>query len=175
MGNRLGGSGDMPRVSCAGRWGPRRARVTECWAVLTAETVYTALLRDDPSKMKPGTSGELAWSLAGARRSVEWELRPNVVWRFGRLFLRCPECERRATRLYLPREDSSFACRRCWGLTYETRQQWNYRRSSSPLDWFGLSVNEATTRSVRESRRRASAERYEERQQILRSAVYSQP
>jgi hypothetical protein len=71
-------------VTCAGRWGPKRARVTQCWEVLTAESVYTDLLRDDPARMSAGVNGSLEWALPGRSEpaSVEWELRPNAVWRF---------------------------------------------------------------------------------------------
>ena len=34
---------------------------------------------------------------------------------------------RSATRLYLPREDSWLACRRCWGLTYSSRHDRHYK------------------------------------------------
>ena len=35
------------RTWCAGRWGPRRVRVTECAMMLTAEQAYTELLRSE--------------------------------------------------------------------------------------------------------------------------------
>ena len=44
-------------VWCSGRWGPRRVRVTECWATLTAEDVYTALLRSRREVLQPGADG----------------------------------------------------------------------------------------------------------------------
>jgi hypothetical protein len=34
---------------------------------------------------------------------------------------------RRRPRLYLPRVDLDLACRRCWGLTYESRSRRNYK------------------------------------------------
>lgn len=41
--------------------------------------------------------------------------RPSAIWRQGRIFYRGPKCGRRATRLYVPLEDSQPGCRRCWG------------------------------------------------------------
>jgi len=58
---------------------------------------------------------------------ANWEIRPNSVWRGGRVFLRCRKCDRRCTGLYLPRADTSLARRRCWGLTYESRSRRNYK------------------------------------------------
>jgi hypothetical protein len=58
-----------------------------------------------------------------------WEVRQNAVWRRGRVFLRCPRCQRCCTRLYLPLETLWLACRRCWGLTYVSRQLQNYKDS----------------------------------------------
>src|SRR5262249_29945100 len=87
---------------CDGRSGRRRARVDECWAVISAETAYDALVRDAPWKMHPGARGELLWTVDGRARGVRWELRPNRLWRHGRAFLRCSACDQRATRIYLP-------------------------------------------------------------------------
>jgi len=68
--------------------------------MLTAEGVYTGLLRDDSSKARPGAHGSLEWTLPGGRSlSLDWELRANAVWRFGGAFLRCPQCQRLATDL----------------------------------------------------------------------------
>ena len=103
---------------CSGRWGPRRARVTECSAVLQAESLYTELLRNGPEHVRPGRRCALNWTLPGRQVSIEVEVVANAVWRFGRVFLRCPKCGRRATRIYVPASDTSPACRLCWGLTY---------------------------------------------------------
>jgi hypothetical protein len=116
-------------VSCAGRWGRRRARVTECWAVLRAEDCYTAMLRDNAPRVKPGAKGSVQWSFPGRSLEASWEIRPNAVWRRGRIFLLCRSCARLCTRLYLPLEDSSLACRRCWGLTYSSQTLANYKES----------------------------------------------
>jgi hypothetical protein len=69
----------------SGRWGPRRVRVTECFAVLRAEDVYTGLLREDAARVRPGARGFVKWTLPGRSEalSVDWELRANTVWRFG--------------------------------------------------------------------------------------------
>lgn len=155
-----------------GRWGPRRVRVTECWAVLTAEGVYTNLLRDNPARMRAGGRGSLEWTLRGGSGpvSADWELRPNAVWRFGRVFLRCPRCARPATRLYVPCADTGAGCRRCWGLTYESRQQRNYKHSGGFLGLSHGSLAHWLTWSARERRAAAAAERYAERREILKRA-----
>lgn len=115
-------------VNCPdGRWGRRRVRVTECAGQVRAEDVYTALVRDNTNTVAPGAAGTLDYILAGQTRSAGWEVRPNAVWRRGRVFLRCPMCSQRCTRLYLPLISSWLACRRCWGLTYASRQKRNYK------------------------------------------------
>jgi hypothetical protein len=152
----------------SGRWGPRRVRVTECWAVLKAEDVYTSLLRDDPNQARPGARGSVEWRLPGRSLSVAWELRENAVWRFGRLFLECPKCSRRATRIYVPSDNAWPACRRCWGLTYESRQQWNYNTGSSLLSLNFGPVAYWYTYDERRKRAEASEERYAERREILK-------
>src|SRR5262245_20081797 len=107
------------------------ATVAQCWAVLRAEDVYTHLLRSNPTRTQPGEDGDLAWSLEGRPEpmSIAWELRANAVWRFGRVFLKCPRCQRGATRIYVPTREASAACRRCWGLTYRSTQERNYKPS----------------------------------------------
>ena len=53
-------------------------------------------------------------TLASAIRfDVGWQIRPNAIWRLGRLFLACPACRRPATRLYVPTPAASPACRSC--------------------------------------------------------------
>jgi hypothetical protein len=112
-----------------GRWGPRRTRVTECWATLRAEDFYTALLGRPGEKVSPGSHGSVSCTLRDRPLTADWELRQNAVWRFGRLFLKCPRCARRATRLYWPLETSWLACRRCYGLSYNSRALNNYKDS----------------------------------------------
>jgi hypothetical protein len=154
------------RTWCAGRWGPRRVRVNQCWAVLTAETVYTQMMRDDVTRVRPGNGGSLNWSPGGRSLFIDYELRPNAVWRFGRVFLTCPRCRQRATRIYVPAIDTDPACRRCWGLTYESKKA-NYRTKGFLGDLFG-SWAEADTIVARDRRRSASVARYAERRAILR-------
>ena len=113
----------------SGRWGPRRSRVTECWSTIRAEDVYTALLRHDAAKVRAGVRGSVTNKLEGRDVTADWEIRQNAVWRRGRVFLECPRCCRRSTRLYLPLEDSWLACRRCLGLTYNSRALLNYKDS----------------------------------------------
>jgi hypothetical protein len=104
------------RVSIpAGRWGSRRVRVGECATVARAEDVYSRV-NDDRGR------GAFELEIPGVRSWViGWELRPNNVWARGRLFLICPRCDTRATRLYAPLSELRPECRRCWGLTYESR------------------------------------------------------
>ena len=164
------GREDAPVWCPGGRWGPRRTRVTECWAVLRAEEVYTAMLLDDASRVRPGARGATTYTVEGREFTASWEVRQNAVWRRGRVFLRCPRCDTRCTRLYLPLRDSWLACRRCWGLTYTSRTRQNYKTSlvgrgqfarmfgTSQRDWAFL-----TTYEKRRERRAASRERWVKR------------
>jgi hypothetical protein len=161
-------------VTCAGRWGAKRVRVTQCWAVLEAERLYTELMRDDPTKMRPGGRGSVKWTLPSHSVTLDWELRANAVWRFGRLFLRCPQCDRLATRIYVPTAETWAACRRCWGLTYESRQHGNYKHGSPWAMKIGLgsfSLGQWYTLDARERRAEAAAQRYAERREILKRAT----
>ena len=153
----------------SGRWGPRRARVTECWAVIKAEDIYTGLLRDNAARARPGERGSAGLSFPGRSGPewIKWELRPNAVWRFGRAFLRCPRCKGRVTRLYIPSETAHPACRRCWGLTYESRQQGNYKTSGG-LPPILSPLAKSMTVLARLRQAEASAKRYAERREILR-------
>lgn len=165
-----------------GRWGPRRTRVTECYAVLRAEEVYTALLKDGSGPVRPEAGGELGWTLGGRQLSAKWTIRENAVWRCGRAFLICPRCALRATRLYVPTQDSWLACRRCWGLTYESRTLQNYKDSiwgrgafaymfgTTQRDWA-----QETTEERRQQRRQRSQERWNERREILARHQGGQP
>jgi hypothetical protein len=118
---------DAPVWWPGGRWGPRRVRVNECWGKVTAEELYSALLADTTHEVTPGAAGTATYTFKGHSVTVRWEVRPNAVWKRGRVFLRCGRCDRLATRLYLPLETSGPACRRCYGLTYVSRTQLNYR------------------------------------------------
>ena len=81
--------------------------------MLRAEDVYTALLHSDATKVGSGVRGTVTYKLEERDVTADWEIRQNAVWRRGRLFLECPRCQRRCTRLYLPLADSWLACRRC--------------------------------------------------------------
>ena len=153
-----------------GRWGRRRTRVTECWALLRAENLYTSLLRG-PESVSAGDHGEVTWTLGGRLFTVAFEIRANRVWRHGRVFLQCSRCSRRATRLYVPTATAWAACRRCWGLTYQSRTQNNYKdRGGGLLAHLGVShrlMAQMQTAGRRKRRRAASIERWAERRDIL--------
>src|SRR5262249_49382610 len=119
-----GGADLRLEVSCNGRWGRRRVRVSECAFAWTAERVYDALL--EQGGYEPGRAGYVEVGTRRQRWVVLYEVRPNAIWRAGRLFFQCPRCCARCTRLYAPLRALQPRCRRCWGLTYEC-QQWNYK------------------------------------------------
>ena len=127
------------------------------------------MLKGDAT-VKAGSCGEVSWTLGGEAFIAAWELRPNAIWRRGRLFLTCPRCESRCTRLYLPLPSSWLACRQCWGLTYSSRTLLNYKDSpwgrgvfasvfgTSQRDWARL-----TTQEKRQNQYQRSAQRMAER------------
>ena len=156
-----------------GRWGPRRTRVSECYATIRSETLYSALLLDkERSKAGPNARGSATFHIGDREVTVAWELRANAVWTHGRLFLKCPRCTGCCTRLYLPLSHSAIACRSCWGLTYNSRTLSNYKDSlwgrgslarmfaTSQRDWAYLTTDEA-----RKARREASRERWRRRRE----------
>jgi hypothetical protein len=157
-----------------GRWGPRRVRTTECYAIVTAEDWYTALLADDAARLGPGSHGSGTVTFEGRQHTARWEVRSNAVWRRGRVFLVCPRCSHRRTRLYLPRADSWLACRTCWGLTYASRTLLNYKESpwgrgkfaglfgTSQWDWALMTTNEK-----RRTRLEASQKRWRDRRVLF--------
>jgi hypothetical protein len=158
-----------------GRWGPRRVRVGECWASVRAEDLYSGILRDDPARVAPGARGSAVLSIKGREFGLTFEVRQNAVWRAGRVFLVCPRCSRRCTRLYVPTETAWLACRRCWGLTYLSRTQHNYKDSQ----WgrgqfarvFGITQRAwsyGLTDEARQTRREASRRRWAARRRYLR-------
>jgi hypothetical protein len=163
-------------VWCSGgRWGPRRTRTNECWATLRAEDVYTAVLQANESATKAGAQGTVIWTVEGGRDvHANWEIRANAVWRRGRMFLDCRHCGKRCTRLYLPLEDSSPRCRRCWGLTYASRTLQNYKDSlwgGRQFAWmFGTTQRDwafSTTDERRAQRRSTSRDRWVQRRPYL--------
>lgn len=140
----------VPVYVAAGRWGPRRLRVSECDAVIKAEDLYDLSILAGVA-LTPGFAASVSVSPA-ASLSDPWrlsiELRPNLIWRFGRLFLRCRRCDGRVTRLYFAVPGAAPRCRRCWGLSYSSRA-WSYHGQ-------GKQVCELTTRTSRTWRRRSS-------------------
>jgi hypothetical protein len=133
--------------------------VDEVAAVALAEDVYDCLLRDPRGCV--GVVGEFCWSVAGRPLKLRWVLRPNSIWRGGRVFLICSNCSRPATRLYLVRpETTSPACRNCWSLAYPSQLR-NYKDNAGPLRGFmscrDLAVRE--TEIKRLAARRAARER----------------
>jgi hypothetical protein len=134
--------------------------VEECAATVRAEDAYTSLLRDASDRARPGGTGSL--SVLGQR--LRWELLPNRIWHCGRLFLVCPKCGRRSTRIYMPSPGAGLACRTCWGLSYRSRQN-SYRRTG----WSAIlgSIGENETRLAREARRTAARGRQNARRAIL--------
>lgn len=128
--------------------------------VVTAEAVYAKLLDAAPEGIGPGWRGELAYRLDDGSAGP-WpfmaELRENAVWRLGRVFLQCPACGRRTTRLYVPVAGLALRCRPCWGLSYES-QSWSYRPVAEVGPWGCLS--RYTTQLRRHERQRAARARY---------------
>ncbi len=163
--------GEAAVYCAAGRWGRRRTRVTECWSVFRAEELYTALLKDNAASVRPGGQGSVRYTVEGREVTASWEIRPNAVWRRGRVFLQCPRCSRRATRLYLPLADSWLACRTCWGLSYNSRALQNYKNSlwgrgpiarmfgTSQRDWALLATYDKRREQLERSRNRWSERR----------------
>ena len=162
-------------VSCpTGRWGRRRVRVSECWAVTRVEELYTALLRLDASSIRPGARDVVFCKTRGGKAvAAGWEVTENSVWQRGRLFLLCARCDRRCTRLYQPVLDSPPRCRRCWGLTYASRTLLNYKDSlwgrGTFAKLFGTTQRDwayQTTAQARVARRSASRERWAARRKV---------
>lgn len=177
MGRKRSIARQQAAVWCpGGRWGPRRTRTNECWSVIRAEDVYTALFKDRGAKFEPGSFGHATFTVGNQTHSADWEVRRNAVWRRGRVFLNCRRCGKRCTRLYLPLADSSLACRRCWGLTYVSRTLYNYKESlwgrGSIARMFGTTQREWALQWTAERRKEsqeASRRRWAERKaQVIR-------
>jgi hypothetical protein len=160
-------AGEVTVWVSSGRWGPRRARVEQCPAVLGAEFVYGQMICDGP-QFCPGSRAAISWKPKdGSGRSwdIKAEVVANAVWRRGRLFLRCPHCGQRATRLYVPIAGLEPRCRRCWGLSYAS-QSWSYK----PAGFLGRMLGPiayATTSERRNRRRIAALARYDKRRSAL--------
>ena len=147
----------------SGLWGARRVRDYECAAVLRAELVYHQLICEG-TELRPGWRAMLGWPVDGQTWSVEAETVANAVWRRGRLFLRCPACRQRATRLYVPTLGLRPRCRRCWGISYESQSR-SYKATGF-LAALGIALAYETTDERRRQRRRAARERYAERRSL---------
>jgi hypothetical protein len=155
-------------ATVSGRWGRRRARVSECHGVVRSEELYTDLLRQCVP-LAPGWSADTGVRLGGETFSVSLVVLPNAVWRCGRLFLVCAGCDRRCTRLYWPAASfPHLACMRCFGLTFASRTQRNYK--SKRVDWFGWTHRDRAffeAHDERDRRARASIARQEARRPYL--------
>jgi len=160
----------------AGKWGGRRVRVTECYGVVRSEDVYAALIFDKSNlKLQPGAMGTAEFRLGEGDVTIDWELRPNAVWRCGRLFLKCGSCCHRCTRLYKPLAYLELRCRRCYGLSYKSRALHNYRDSlwgrgpfarvfmTTQKEWSYMATQEA-----RQARRQAAIDRWNQRRSALK-------
>ena len=82
------------------------------WAATSVSTgigrdrdAYTRLLTD-PGAIYVGGRGTVTYVLGVLPLVVQFEIRENAVWRYGRVFLRCPRCSGRVTRI-LP---TQFGC-----------------------------------------------------------------
>jgi hypothetical protein len=142
--------------------------------VLRAEDWYTALLTDDASRLGPGSQGSGTVTFEGHPHTADFEVRSNAVWWKGRVFLICGRCLARCTRLYLPLSTSWLACRRCWGLTDNSRTLLNYKDSvwgrGRFAALFGTSQRDYAfmiTEERRQIRRAAAVDRWSRRRRFL--------
>lgn len=144
--------------------------MTECRSILRAESVYTELLREGSAATDADAPKALDWKIDGNSHRISFEWRANAVWQFGRVFLVCGRCERRATRLYVPAAGAMPACRRCWGLTYESREHANYKDAGrfSALGLTHRNMAACATWHQQESRAEAAVVRQAERRLILK-------
>jgi hypothetical protein len=127
---------------------------------------------------RAGSRGTGSVTHGGRRLVFAWLVRPNAVWRRGRVFLVCDRCGRRCTRLYAPLATSGLACRSCWGLTYGSQTLYNYKNSlwgrGSIARMFGTTQREwahdwAVER--RAHRTEQSRKRWEERRPYLQRLI----
>lgn len=158
-----------------GRWGGRRVRTNECQRI-DAERLYDKLIRQAARghPVGPGSHGLATYRLHGRMRTVNWEVRPNAVWRFGRVFFRCPHCSQRCSRLYLPLPECEFRCRKCYGLSYASQTLQNYKDSiwgrgpfavifgTTQRDWSYMHTDER-----RKARQAATIDRWRKRKRYV--------
>jgi hypothetical protein len=100
---------------------------------------------------------------------VGWRVRPNCIWKYGRVFLVCGTCGRLATRLYVPTPAASAACRTCWGLTFESRTLYNYKDVGVLKEELGLTARNLAwldTSRRRTALRRAARDRAARRREL---------
>ena len=73
----------------------------------------------------------------------------------SRPYFICPDCKRRASKLYRPTDSQRFLCRHCWSLTYQSRIDSNdnlavalnkINRLKKKLKW-GCGAEDVTTES----------------------------
>lgn len=147
------------------RHGRRRARVEECAYTLRAEDVYSRYLADGAT----GDCVDLVFGDVTVR--VLFDVRPNAVWRHGRVFLRCPGCGRRCTRVYRSASMPVVRCRRCLGLVYGSQVR-NYRDRpirNAFAALLGLTMRDRALehgRFVAAERREASERRWADRRGV---------
>lgn len=144
-------------ISCGGRFGRRRVRVNQCWLILRAEETYDAIPESVTKEHHTFTV-----RCDGGQWRVTAELRPNPIWRLGRLFYRCSQCGNLATRLYVPRPELDMRCRTCWGLSYESKS-WSYHGGF--MGW-ARDICLSATEARREVRRLRSLHRRSQRRRI---------
>ena len=108
------------QVYRGGRWGVARLHVEHCWGILRAESWYRDL-RAKGQSIAVGRRRTAVVKIEEGESVVTVECRENRLWKHGRLFFRCPQCDARVSRLYLPQPQSDPRCRRCWGLNYASQ------------------------------------------------------
>lgn len=171
----------VPGVYVArGKFGRRRARVTECAAAIHAEQLYESLLRDDSRPFPlPGTVVQGVFTVKDLSIPFKGEVTANYVWRLGRIFLLCPNCKGRCTRLYLPTLTlGGAACRRCLGLTYRSRTRRNYKARVvggilASLGWTYRDDAQLEASRDAEARARVRFQRWDARKAVLAARLLS--
>ena len=91
----------------------------------TKAAIYIDLTKNGDSvamRLRYGISGDTQreFDYTIALEGMTSNLIPEAT---GRWYFVCPQCEQRRTKLYLPLEATTFACRRCHNLTYRSCQE----------------------------------------------------